>query len=293
MRDPRNTFVNPFDTESISFNQMAALTTDHIGKLGNQNTLSGGQWNAQLTATLTAMADFDDTITDERVQGNFRKARKQAKNALRETLPETLRIQVANWVQAAFGAGSPELTSVVGSGVNELRKLPDDEVENYLQGVITGLTPLIGNGVDAQRLTDATALKAQWDAVYAASEGASASKRLSEEERRAAKTALADVLFSTLLDIAQANRGNPDVLANFFTPSLAGGPPISGGGGGGGNGGGSDPSETSSLSSDPSSSSLSSLTSSFSMTSSFSESFSSMFTSSLSSSLSSVSSELP
>ena len=231
MRDPRNYFINPFQSRNISDNEMAAVTTDHIGKLGNQN--SEGDWTARIAATAAAMAAFDDGITDNMTQGDFRKARKLAKNNLREALPKAV-AGIAKWVEAEFGEGSPQVVQVIGSGVTTLYRLPDDEVENYLKKVIDGLTPLIGNGVDQARLTDATALKAQWDTIYAASEQSTADKRLSEEERRAAREVLEDVLFETLLMIAQANRGNPDILGNFFTPSLAGGPALSGGGGGGG-----------------------------------------------------------
>ena len=298
MRDPRNYFINPFDNSDISFNEMAALTTDHIGKLGNQNTQSGGQWAGRLAATMTAMGDFDDTITDEMVQTDFRKARKQAKNDVRAGLPSAVENQVANWVRAAFGTSSPELVSVVGTGTSSITRLPDDEVNNYLQKVITGLTPLIGAGVDQQRLDDANALKSQWDAVYAASEQSTADKRLSEEERRAAKTALAGVLFDTLLDAVKANPGNPDVLGSFFTPALAGGPALSGGGGGGGSGGGgasssSFPGSSSFPSSSfPGSSSFPSSSSSFPIppSSSFSSSSSFPSSSSFSSSFSSSSS---
>lgn len=256
MRDPRNYFLNLFDSDAISFDDMAALSTDHIGKLGNQNTLSGGLWAVRLAATVAAMAEYDDTITDEMVQGNFRKARKQAKNDFRESLPAAVRA-VAKWVEAEFGENSPELISVVGSGTSALHQLRDDQVENYLQTVIVGLTPLIGNGVLQARLDDANALKAQWDTIYAGSEQSTASKRLTEGQRREAKRALADVLFVTFLEVVMQNRGRPEVVGDFFTPSLAGGPALSVSGGGspsGGNGNGSSSSSSSTSSSSTSSS---------------------------------------
>ncbi|MCG8599278.1 MAG: hypothetical protein MI807_03965 [Verrucomicrobiales bacterium] len=44
MRDPRNYFINPFVNDKISYAEMAAFATDHIGKLGNFFTpsLAGG-----------------------------------------------------------------------------------------------------------------------------------------------------------------------------------------------------------------------------------------------------------
>lgn len=75
-------------------------------------------------------------------------------------------------------------------------------------------------------LGKANALEAEWDAVYAASEEATAAKRLAEQRLRAAKVAVCDELFRTLLEVALAHRHQPEVLGNFFTPSLAGGPPL-------------------------------------------------------------------
>ena len=109
-------------------------------------------------------------------------------------------------MRAAFGKNSPQLTSVIGSGTTELRLLTADDVAPYLQKIIDGLTPPIGNGVDQQRLDDANALKTQWAVIYAASEQSTADKRFSEEERRTAKTELADVMFETLLEVSMPNR---------------------------------------------------------------------------------------
>ena len=34
MRDPQNYFINCFDAPDISLNELAAFTTDHLGRLG-------------------------------------------------------------------------------------------------------------------------------------------------------------------------------------------------------------------------------------------------------------------
>ena len=224
MKDPGNYFENLFFFFLITVKQMAALTTDHIGKLRNQDKRSGGQWNARLAATVEAMAEFDHAISDDMTQADFRKARKLTKNRFRRALPRRVRA-IVNWVVAEYGETSPQVTAIVGSGTTPLRSLPDDEVENYLKKVITGLKPLVAT-VGQKRLDEAEALKAEWAPIYAASEQATTAKRLAEERLRAAKAALSDVLFVTLLEIIKAHRHRPEVLGNFFTPSLAGGRPL-------------------------------------------------------------------
>ncbi len=216
MIDLHRFLANPFDDPDISMDELLAFTTDHLQRLTGNNP--GGIYTARLTATNTALAVVNSAFADDQSKLGLRKARKQAKDAFRKTLLKSIG-KLAGAVEAKFGEGSPEFTECFPQGRTVFSKCSDDQLANYLQTIITGVTLHVAQ-LGAPVVTDATALLTGWNAVYSGSESSTGAKTTTQAAKAAARAALQLELFKNLLTIALNNPRQPDQFDMYMQQSL-------------------------------------------------------------------------
>lgn len=215
MRDFHIWFINPFDDPHISMAGLLAFTSDHYQRV-IANPLPG--LAARANATQTALGGVSAAFTDDGSTLGLRKARKQAKKDYRSALIPRVGA-VALQVQAKFGEGAAEFVECFPHGRSVFSSCTDDEVVNNLDILIAGVTahtpPL-----DAQVLTDATAIKTGWSAVYTPSETSTGAKTTTVAAKNTARAALQLELFKTLLALAQIFPRQPEQLDLYMQQSL-------------------------------------------------------------------------
>jgi len=215
MRDFHIWFTNPFDDPHISMAGLLAFSSDHFQRL-TANPLPG--LAARANATQTALGGVSAAFTDDECTLGLRKARKQAKKNYRTWLIPRVGA-VALQVQAKFGEGGAEFVECFPHGRTVFTTCTDDEVANNLDVLIAGVTahtpPL-----DAQVLTDATAIKTGWSAVYTPSESATGAKTTTIAAKNTARAALQLELFKNLLALAQLFPRQPEQLDLYMQQSL-------------------------------------------------------------------------
>jgi hypothetical protein len=216
MIDLHKFLINPFDDPGISMDELLSFTTDHLQKMTANNP--GGLYTARLTATSTALTGVGNAFTDDQTKLGLRKARKQAKDAFRKTLPENIS-KIYGTVTGKFGQSGPEVAEGFPQGRKVFSDCTDDKVANHLQTLINGVTAHQAQ-LGAQVVTDATALLTGWNAVYAPSETASGAKSTTEVAKSAARGALQLELFKNLLTIALNNPRLPEKLDDYMQQSL-------------------------------------------------------------------------
>ncbi len=215
MRDLHIWPTNPFDDSKISMAELLAFTSDHLQRMiANPLPVLA----ARITATQTALNGVSDAFTDDESTLGLRKARKQAKKDYRTALiPRVGAIAIK--VQAQFGEGAAEFVECFPHGRTIFSSCTDDEVTNNLDILIAGVTahtpPLA-----AQVVTDATAIKTGWMAVYSPSESASGAKTTTIAAKNTARAALQLELFKNLLALAQAFPRQPEQLDLYMQQSL-------------------------------------------------------------------------
>jgi len=194
-------FQNPFILESVSFDELVAGTTDTLQRLIANNP--GAVFNSLITSLTTALSQVALCATDDIVKLGLRKAAKQAKDTFRTVLPEQLG-KIYSKVAGFYGIKAPQLNMVFPSGREIFHDCTDDALDEHLQAVINGLTPLAAEmgAVGAAALGDAGGLYSTWIGLYSASELSTGSKTATESEKRAARENLAAKLHVALLTLA-------------------------------------------------------------------------------------------
>ncbi|MBL9116041.1 MAG: hypothetical protein JNJ83_13625 [Verrucomicrobiaceae bacterium] len=207
---------NPFDAPSISMAELLAFSTDHLQRMTANN--SGGELSARITATSQALVVVEDCVTDDQGKLGLRKARKQAKDNLRTTLPAAVAKLVAA-VVAQYGDGSPEVTECVPQGRTIFSTCRDDQVAPNLQTLVNGITAHQAT-LGAPLVAAATNLLNAWTAVYSASESSTGAKTTSQEGKRLARENLQLMLFLNLLKLAEMFPRQPEKLALYMQQHL-------------------------------------------------------------------------
>jgi hypothetical protein len=215
MRDLHIYPTNPFDDPKISMAELLAFTPDHIQRMSSTNP---AMFAVRITATTAALNGVSGAFTDDETKLALRKGQVQAKNAFRASLPVAVgKIAVA--VEAKYGEGSVEFTECFPHGRTVFGKCPDNEVVNNLETLIAGVTALQPQ-LGAQSVTDATALKTGWNAVFAPSEIQTGIKTTTQAAKNAARAALQLELFKNLLTIALNFPRQPEQVDVYMQPSL-------------------------------------------------------------------------
>jgi hypothetical protein len=216
MRDLSRFLENPFDDQSIGVVKLLAFTTDHEQRMTANN--AGGELTARLTATASARTLLEEMRSDDQTQLGLRKARKQAKNAYRETLPGKVGM-VMSAVEARYGEDAPEVVECVPQGRSVFSSSADDGLAAHLQTLIDAVTAHQAD-LGAPLVTQATALLTGWNTVFAASESSTGEKTSTEAEKRLARENLQLMLFLNLLKFAEMFARQPEKLALYMQQSL-------------------------------------------------------------------------
>jgi hypothetical protein len=213
-------FINPFDDDEISFDELSAYTTDHLGRMIAQN--NGAQFNARINATTVAFTTLESCADDDGVKLGLRKARIHIKDTFRANLPKQI-----GYIEAAivsfFKDQSPDvLLECFPEGITVFSQCRDDAVNNHLNQLVTALSArTTPNGpMPNPALGDAGGLLSTWIAIYSASETSSSNKAATEVEKRAARKSLQHELFLNLLFLAALFPGQPEKAEDFMRQSL-------------------------------------------------------------------------
>lgn len=265
-RDLQYYFSNPFYSRDISYDDMAAFGTDTVGRMVARILTELNLLIAPLQSSLT---NFMGTISGDSGKGALRKMAKANKDGYRDFIYQTLDTAKVEVRFALRDEPETALLEFIPNGVTEFRKQPDEGVAPELDRFLAALQNR-SDKVDPATTSNWQALIAGWTAVYTASESSTAEKAMSENERRAARTAVANELFTVPRALIGIFPDEPEQIGLYMQQSLLGGPSVTTPPGTGGGGGGGNPSSDSNE--DESESSMDSQPSS---TSSFSSSFSS------------------
>lgn len=212
-----STFLeNPFDNRNISIAELLAFATDNEQRMIANN--QGGELSARIAATTPAINQVADCVTDDQTKLGLRKARKQAKDDFRGTLPAAVAKIVAA-VVAKYGDGSPEVTECVPQGRAIFSSCRDDQVDTHLQTLVNAISAHQAD-LGAPLLASATSLKAAWVAIYTASEASTGAKTTTQEGKRLARENLQLMLFLNLLKIAEMFPRQPEKLPLYMQQHL-------------------------------------------------------------------------
>lgn len=216
MRNLASYARNPFDDREISYPELSAYTSDHVGNLQVDNP--GGVHGARITATLSAYSVCETCFNQDMANLGTRKARKSAKSLFREGLAaDTERVEIA--LKAAFGANAAEVQQAFPQGRSIFGTCPDDMVNNHLSIMNTvvaanaaSLTPAI--------VTFSAGLVSGWTTIYSQSETATAEKNYSEAEKRTARAALQLQLYLNLAHLMTTYPRQPEKLEQYMKQHL-------------------------------------------------------------------------
>ncbi|MCB1066087.1 MAG: hypothetical protein KDN20_24610 [Verrucomicrobiae bacterium] len=125
-------FRNPFFTPAISINQYAAGTTDHLGRLTEN---PHPKLNPLIAPTSTALANFEEAITDNAAKGALRKMRKRIKDNFRATISAQVDLIMGGVRRALAQNNRPpeEELQYLPGGLSPFTRLPDDGMDNELE----------------------------------------------------------------------------------------------------------------------------------------------------------------
>lgn len=216
MIDLHRYFVNPFDKAKLGLDALLAFTTDHLQRMLSADP--GGTFAERIAATTAALAAVNGSTTEDSTKLGVRRARKQAKGTFRRALPEALG-KLHGAAAAKFGLKGAGVKECFPKGRKIFARCPDDELGLHLQAMVAGLTARQAD-VGATVVAEAEALRANWKALYDASESSTAVKAKAEGARRTAREALQLELFLNLLALAAHFPRQPERLDQYMQPSL-------------------------------------------------------------------------
>lgn len=216
MIDLHRFLENPFDDSGISIDELLAFTTDQQQRFIANNP--GAVFTARIAATATALTGVSNAFTDDQTKLGLRKARKQAKDAFRETLPENV-AKIYGVITSKFGTKGPEVAECFPQGRKVFSDATDDLITNHLQTLINGVAAHTAQ-LGAPVVTDATALLTAWTAVYTTSESSGGAKATTQAAKNAARAALQLELFKNLLTLALTFPRQPAQLDVYMQQAL-------------------------------------------------------------------------
>lgn len=216
MIDLHKFFINPFDDNGISMSELLSFSSDHLQRMIANNP--GALYATRIAATTTAMNTVNTQFADDQTMLGQRKAKKQTKKAFRKSLLPAI-AKIAGVVTGFYGESSPATSEIFPHGRTIFGKASDDQLGNYLQVTITGLTAHQAD-LGATVVTNATALLTNWNSVYGLSESSAGNKTASQLAKNNARLALQLELFRNLLTIALNNPRLPEQLDVYMQQSL-------------------------------------------------------------------------
>jgi hypothetical protein len=216
MFDLHKPFNNPFDDVAISIDNLVDFTSDHLGKMKDNNT--GGFLTARIAATQAAFDAVNSAFQLDEGSLGDRKTSKAAKANYRQTIKDEAGT-IYSALQGSYGKKSPMLATFFPHGLTGFNSTRDDQMGNELTTLVTKLTAH-QTEFPASVVTQATALKTGWAAVYAPSESTSAAKDTTMGAKNTARQALQLELCKNWLTIALQFPRQPEKLDVYMQPSL-------------------------------------------------------------------------
>jgi hypothetical protein len=212
MFDLYRVFLNPFDDEEISIDEVLSYTPAHLAALIANNP--AGQFDALIAATDTVLGALGGTVTDETVKLGIQKARTQAKEHFRAALSNDLS-KVHGAALAKYGRKGATMLEIFPGGLDAFRTATDDTLAKKLDALAEAVGQHPEMGADAK--TQAEALAATWEGLYGAAKTGKAGSGSAADQRRAASRALRLQLFRNLLALAAAFPGQRE-KASLYCP---------------------------------------------------------------------------
>lgn len=209
MIDLRRFFINPFNDEAISIDEIVNYAAEHLVRMIANNP--GGVLNTFITSTTTALAVLDGTLTDETSKLGIQKARTQAKVTFRDTLDEAVAKIHGDFV-ASFGRDSTEVTEAFPEGRSIFDTCDDSLLENKLGALNTAVTTYSG-ALKPTTVGLSGSLLSIWIALYAAAGTGRGNKAASSDARRAAVKGLKKQCFKNLLGLAMQSADETETVA--------------------------------------------------------------------------------
>lgn len=208
---------NPFDDNEISMAELTAFSTDHSARLTANN--GDGQFDEMISPLTSALGQVEEYVTDDQGLLGIRKARKAAKDNYREiTIPTEVKRIEAGFI-AAFGGDSPILLEAFPVGRSIFHSCRDDQMASHLQTLLNAVTRHAASLAPAA-LTQATALRNNWDTLYQASETSTGNKSVTQLGKKEARQALQLQLFLNLLKLGSMFPRQPEKLSAFMQQYL-------------------------------------------------------------------------
>jgi hypothetical protein len=208
--------TNPFRDPAISLAEEMAFGTDHLERMVANNP--GGALDARIAATSTALDVLSTCAGNDLIKLGVRRARKSAKDAFRASLPEHTR-RIQGVLEGIFGIESAQVKQAFPEGRNALTQCTDDLLLSKLQSVSTVVAANAAE-LPPAIVTLAAGLVPNWTALHAESETATGDKTATEDEKRAARTALQDQFFLTLAKLMELFPNQPDQLLLYMQQHL-------------------------------------------------------------------------
>lgn len=206
---------NPFASERFGIASLVSFTTDNYQKMIKNNP--SGKFTERITATAGALSVVEKAFVEEGTSLAIRKARKQAKDAFREHLWETI-AKIFAGAEAKYGAGSVQLTECFAEGRGIFQTVRDDMLADKLAMLINGLTKYQPDLADG--LAMANDLQTTGEALHDESESSSGGVSVAILDRRTARKALAVELFKNLLTIALNFPEEPEKIPAYMQQTL-------------------------------------------------------------------------
>jgi hypothetical protein len=208
-------FENQFDDPQFSDDEMRAFGTDHLAKTA---AYGDPDFDEILSATDTALTNFNAKVSDESTALAIRKARTTATNTLLAKL-HTLWNQREGKIRDAYGKGTEKYIEFYPAGIAEYTEAGVGEIEKLLTRYAKAAAD--NKEVLGQPFADEwSGLKTQWIAVRGTQVSQKGTASTAADANTSARKALEIQLMVNILTIAAKYVGQPEKAAVFFNQSL-------------------------------------------------------------------------
>ena len=216
MIDLNRFLQNPFDAADISLAELLSFSSDHLARMIANNP--GGELTARITATTSSLTLVQNCATDDLTKKAIRKARKQVKDAFRESLRKEI-AKVHGACVAEYGPDGAEVAECFPQGRTIFSACADDSLEQHIEALKNGVTAHQAQ-LGAPLVAEVTTLRTEWKAVYAQSESSGGAATTSQEGKKMARENLQLMLFLNLLKLAEMVPRQPEKLNLYMQQSL-------------------------------------------------------------------------
>jgi len=206
----------PFDDRGISLSELLSFSSDHLARMIANSP--GGELTARFTSTSSALTLVLNCATDDLTKKGIRKAKKQVKNAFRESLREEI-AKVNGAVVAKYGPNSPVVAECFPQGRSIFASATDDGLEQHIQSLLNAITAHVAD-LGAPLVATVAGLLSEWQAVHANSESSGGNATTSQEGKRMACENLQLMLFLNLLKLADMFARQPEKLNLYMQQGL-------------------------------------------------------------------------